>query len=100
MARLAELTAQVEREPSHIDARLELGVLLMGSGDVAGAEEQWLAATQLDPERIEPWYNLGFLYLSQQPADTASARDAWQRVLEIDPDFPEADIIRNHMPEG
>lgn len=100
VARLAELTAQVEREPSHIDARLELGVLLMGSGDVAGAEEQWLAATQLDPERIEPWYNLGFLYLSQQPADTASARDAWQRVLEIDPDFPEADIIRNHMPEG
>lgn len=99
VARMAELTAQVERDPSDIDARLELGVLLMGAGDPAGAEEQWVAVTELDAERVEAWYNLGFLHLSKQPADDAKAREAWQKVLEIDPDFPQAEVIKNHMPQ-
>lgn len=99
VARMAELTAQVQQDPSDVDARLELGVLLMGSGDVAGAEEQWVAVTELDPERTESWYNLGFLYLSQQPPDNAKAREAWQKVLEIDPDYPQAEVIKNHMPQ-
>lgn len=98
VARMAELTAQVETDPSDIDARLELGVLRMGAGDIEGAEEQWVAVTELDSERIEPWYNLGFLYLSRQPADEAKARAAWEKVLEIDPDFPQAEVIKNHMP--
>ncbi|MDO5677605.1 MAG: tetratricopeptide repeat protein [Propionibacteriaceae bacterium] len=100
VARMAELTAQVEADPSDIDARLELGVLLMGAGDPEGAEEQWVAVTELDSQRIEPWYNLGFLYLSRQPADEAKAREAWEKVLEIDPDFPQAEVIKNHMPGG
>lgn len=100
VARMAELTAEVELDPSNIDARLELGVLLMGAGEVQGAEEQWVAVTELDPERIEAWYNLGFLYLSREPADDAKAREAWQKVLEIDPDFPQAEVIKNHMPGG
>lgn len=98
--RMAELTAQVKTDPSNVDARLELGVLLLNAGDPAGAEDQWLTVTELDPERVEAWYNLGFFYLSQQPVDNAKARAAWEQVLEIDPDFPEAEIIKNHMPEG
>lgn len=100
VARMAELTAQVEADPSDLDARLELGVLLMGAGDPAGAEEQWTAVTELDQENIPAWYNLGFLYLSKQPADEAKARAAWEKVLEIDPDFPQAEVIKNHMPKG
>lgn len=99
VARMAELTAQVEADPADVDARLELGVLLLQSGDLAAAEEQWVAAAEQDPERVEALYNLGFLYMSKEPADTAKARDAWQKVLEIEPDFPQADIIRNHMPQ-
>ncbi|MHA7861163.1 tetratricopeptide repeat protein [Tessaracoccus sp. Y36] len=98
--RVAELTAQVRATPSDIDARLELGVLLLESGDPVGAEEQWLAAADLDAERVEAIYNLGFLYMSKEPADEQKARDAWERVLEIEPDFPQADVIRNHLPQG
>lgn len=99
VARMAELTAQVEADPSNVDARLELGVLLLQSGDLDAAEEQWVAAAEEDPERVEALYNLGFLYMSKEPADNAKAREAWQKVLEIEPDFPQADIIRNHMPQ-
>lgn len=99
VVRMAELTAAVEAEPSDLDARLELGVLLLQDGDVSGAEEQWLAAAELDPERVEALYNLGFLYMSKEPAEAAKTRDVWERVLEIEPDFPQADVIRNHMPQ-
>lgn len=95
--RAAELEAAVAADPSDVDARLALGVALFNGSDLAGAEEQWLAAAQLDPQQPEVQYNLGFLYLSRTPPDVEAARAAWGRVTELAPDSELAQTAAAHL---
>ncbi len=95
--RQAELEQILSTDPSDVDARLELGVLYFNQARVAEAEEQWLEVTQLDPQNLEAWYNLGFVYLSASPADMEGARNAWERVVEIAPDSDLAKTVQMHL---
>ncbi|WP_350258896.1 tetratricopeptide repeat protein [Scrofimicrobium sp. R131] len=95
-ARATELEALIAASPDDVDARLELGVIYFNQAKVNEASEQWLAVTELDPENITAWYNLGFAYLSD-PDQADRAQEAWQKVIDIDPDSDLAQTISMHM---
>ena len=97
--RIAELRAAIAANPDDADARLELGVLLYSEepADLAGARDQWLAVTQLDPTNENAWYNLGFYYLALDVPDCTSAQAAWNTVISLDPTGDNANQIMSHM---
>ena len=97
LARIAELEATVTANGGDVDARLELGVLYFNQRQIEEAKAQWLAVTELAPDNATAWYNLGFLHLTVEPADMAAARNAWQRVIDIDPESDMAQTASMHL---
>lgn len=95
--RIAELEARVAEDGNDVDARLELGVLYFNQGQTDAAKAQWLTVTELAPDNATAWYNLGFYYLTIQPADMAAAKAAWQRVIDIDPESEMARTASMHL---
>ncbi|MDP4013993.1 MAG: tetratricopeptide repeat protein [Candidatus Nanopelagicales bacterium] len=83
--------------PKSERARLLLGASLFNQGDSAGAEKQWLKVTKLDPGLAEAHYDLGFLYLSQEPPDLARVKREWQKVVKIDPGSDLAKTVSTHL---
>ena len=51
----------------------------------------------LAPRNVEAYYDLGFLYLSKKPSDTARAKAAWSKVIEIAPKSAVAKTIATHL---
>ena len=64
-------------------ARLLLGNILFKTGDVPGAEAEYLIVIKDNGENAEAHYQLGELYASV--GDTTRARAEWRRALRIDP---------------
>lgn len=87
----------IANDPKDVDARLALGVALFNDGDLAGAQAQWTRASQLAPDEPEPYYNLGFLYLSQPNPDMEKVERAWGTVLELAPDSELAETVSAHL---
>lgn len=90
-AKLAEL------DPENVDNLLILGVALYSDSNFTEAEKIWLKAAVLAPTSAEPWYNLGFLYLSLDPPDDQRAESAWQRVIDIAPGSDMAQTVGKHL---
>lgn len=86
-AAVASWETLVAADPYNGGHRLQLGVALALTGDVAGAEAAWLAAEDLAPTSPAPARNLAVLYLEM--GEHAAAADAVARALAIDPDAPE-----------
>ncbi|MDO5672764.1 MAG: hypothetical protein Q4G30_07930 [Actinomycetaceae bacterium] len=95
--RIAELEEILKQQPDDVNALLELGVLVFDQGNVSVAQSYWERAKTLDPNRVQVWFNLGFLYMSSDPPDTQAAHDAWAKVLELEPNSQLATVVRNHM---
>ncbi len=53
------------------------GAVALGLGDISGAESLLTLATELDPDRPDPWLTLAFLY--EQTGNQAAAADAQAR---------------------
>ena len=95
--RIADLTAAIEQNPEAVEERLELGVLYFNDRRIEDAQELWLEVTELAPQDVAAWYNLGFSYLSMDPAQPDAAHEAWQHVIELDPDSEMALTVTMHM---
>jgi hypothetical protein len=52
---------------------------------------------KLDPKNIEAYYDLGFMYLNQNPPDMANVTLNWNKVIEIDPTSSIAQTVRTHL---
>lgn len=87
----------VELDPASAIAQVAVGAAYYNTGDIANAETAWLTALELDPENIEAHYDLGYLYLTKDPAENEKARVAWETVLELDPDSEIAAVVKSHM---
>lgn len=96
-ARIAELKVQLDKEPENTDARSELALLHFEAGDIKAAKEQWIKVTEIDPKRVDAWFNLGFAYYSSTPSDPESAKAAWQKVVDLDPDSQVAQTAKTHI---
>jgi cytochrome c-type biogenesis protein CcmH/NrfG len=84
-------------DPKNQSAMLALGAALFNSGDAPAAEKEWLATAKLYPDNAEVHYDLGFLYLSQTPPNTAKVKVEWQKVIDIDPTTNVAKTVATHL---
>jgi tetratricopeptide (TPR) repeat protein len=84
-------------EPNNVDTLLSYGVDEYNEGALDQAKIQWLKVTQIDPRQADAWYNLGFLYLAQDPPDLDGVRKSWEKVIEVAPDSDMATNVRNHL---
>jgi cytochrome c-type biogenesis protein CcmH/NrfG len=84
-------------EPRNVTALLALGASTFNQGDSTTAERQWLQAVALDPRQAEAHYDLGFLYLSENPPNMAKVRQEWNKVVEIDPNSEIAKTVATHL---
>jgi len=82
-----ELEARVRREPE-AQALLERGTELGQTGDLKAAEALLLQATELNPDLVDAYFNLGIVYRKQQQLDAAIA--TMRQVVRLRPDDFEA----------
>ena len=84
-------------DPNNMTGLLALGAVEFNLGDPAAAEKDWRAALVIDPKNVEAHYDLGFMYLSKNPADVANAKLEWGKVIEIDPNSDVAKTVATHL---
>ncbi|HSM14741.1 MAG TPA: tetratricopeptide repeat protein, partial [Thermoanaerobaculia bacterium] len=84
-------------EPDNIDALLGAGAVAYNLGRLDDAEDAWLKVLALEPDNVEVHYDLGFLYLAQEPPDLARVEQEWRRVIELDPDSDIAKTVATHL---
>lgn len=89
----------LERAPNDPDVRTDLAVSLMYQERWEEASEQIEAAKESAPEMPEVYFLEGIVYRDAR-ADTARAREAWNRFLElVPPDTPQAETVRGWLAE-
>lgn len=88
---------RVELMPDDVDAQLTLGVSCFNNGDLDCAKEHWDIVNDLDPDRAELHFDLGYYYLSVDPPDIEKVKQEWNKVLELDPDGQYAQTVKTHM---
>jgi len=84
---VAALERAVQLRPSYSEARMELGTLLLRSGNYTGALQQFEAVQRLNPTLPAVHLNLGDAYRSLRRWQEAKA--AYDRVLASSPNMPE-----------
>ena len=84
-------------DPKNQVALLALGAAQFNIGNAAEAKKQWLVAVALYPNSAEVHYDLGFLYMSQTPPDTAKMTAEWKKVVAIDPNSDLAKTVSSHI---
>lgn len=84
-------------DPKNQVALLAIGAAQFNLGNEAEAKKQWLVAAGLYPESAEVHYDLGFLYFSQTPPDTARMTAEWRKVIAIDPTSAIAKAVATHL---
>ncbi len=84
-------------DPKDQLALLALGAAEFNQGNLAVAKKLWLKAVALYPNVAEGHYNLGFLYLTQDPPDKAKAIAEWNKVIAIDPNSSVAKSVATHL---
>jgi tetratricopeptide (TPR) repeat protein len=91
-----------EQKVLGVDPKNELALLTIGTaqfnlGNVVEAKKQWLVAADLYPRSAEVHYDLGFLYMSATPPDSAKMTAEWNKVIAIDPNSSIAKTVATHL---
>ena len=84
-------------DPKNQVALLAAGAAQFNLGNAPEAKKQWLIAAGLYPNNAEVHYDLGFLYFSQTPPDTANMTAEWKKVVAIDPNSQLAKTVATHL---
>jgi tetratricopeptide (TPR) repeat protein len=79
--------------PDSVDARYNFALALKQAGYPMDAATELRKILQVRPNEARAHYSLGNLY-AHQLKQTASARDHYQRALELNPNHPQASEIR------
>ncbi len=78
----------LELDPEHIEARLNIGRLLMDDGQLTAAETHFRLAQRMAPEDPVPAYNRGSVLEVLGRLETAA--EAFRRAIHADPEFRDA----------
>jgi len=84
-------------DPKNQVALLALGAAQFNLGNAVEAKKQWLIAAGLYPKNAEVHYDLGFLYMSATPPDSANMQAEWKKVVAIDPNSNLAKTVATHL---
>jgi len=84
-------------DPKNQVALHALGAGQFNLGNAVEAKRQWLIAAKLYPKNAEVHYDLGLLYFSQTPPDTAKMTAEWKMVIAIDPSSELAKTVASHL---
>jgi tetratricopeptide (TPR) repeat protein len=84
-------------DPKNQVALLALGAAQFNLGNSVEAKKQWLIAAGLYPKNAEVHYDLGFLYMSATPPETANMQAEWKQVVAIDPTSQLAKTVATHL---
>lgn len=91
------LTKLVKIDAKNIQALLALGAADYNAGNAKDAETYWKQVVGLDAKNVEAHYDLGFLYLRQDPPNTAAMRREWQTVVDLAPGTQVAQNVQAHL---
>jgi tetratricopeptide (TPR) repeat protein len=78
-----------ETDPKYAKAWYGLGLLLDDNKDIAGTEEAYNKALEINPKYPAVWNNLGVL-LENNKKDIAGAEDAYNKAVELNPKYTKA----------
>ena len=78
----------LEIDPTHVDARLNLGRMLHEAGEVKAAESHYRRALDHGGDHPTAWFNLAVAL--EDLARPVDALDAYERALAADPQFADA----------
>ena len=84
-------------DPKNQVALLAAGAAQFNLGNAPAAKKQWLIAAGLYPKNAEVHYDLGFLYMSATPPDSANMQAEWKKVVAIDPTSNLAKSVQTHI---
>jgi tetratricopeptide (TPR) repeat protein len=84
-------------DSKNLTALLALGAVQFNQGNAADAEKQWRAVLAIDANNVEAHYDLGFMYLSENPPDVANVKIEWGEVMRIAPDSDVAQTVATHL---
>lgn len=84
-------------DPNNVDALLAYGAASYNASDYATAEATWKKVIQLDPKSLEAYYDLGFLYFTDNPPNVDLVKQMWGKVIEIAPDSQTAKTVKSHL---
>ncbi len=87
----------VAAAPGNATAHLALGAAEFNIGDIADARHEWLHVIAANRKNVEAYYDLGFLYVSEEPPDMADAKKVWEKVVALAPNSSEAKTIATHL---
>ncbi|HEY0802784.1 MAG TPA: tetratricopeptide repeat protein [Steroidobacteraceae bacterium] len=74
--------------PSAIDRRVEAGYRALSAGDIAGAQHEYFAALELDPNNVDAL--LGAATVAARDGRSKTAAAAYAQVLKLEPGNPDA----------
>jgi tetratricopeptide (TPR) repeat protein len=91
-----------ERRVVAVDPKSRVGLVSYGAAEFnlsndAAAKKSWILAEKLYPNVAEIHYDLGFLYMSQSPPDTANMTAEWKKVIAIDPGSTLAEAVKSDL---
>lgn len=72
-----------------------LGLVYSKTGLFSKAEEEFKYAVYLIPKFTKAYYDLGYLYFTQEKYDDTI--EQWNKILEIEPNFPNKYIVLNNL---
>jgi len=72
-----------------------LGLVYSQAGLFSKAEEEFKYAVYLMPKFTKAYYDLGYLYFIQEKHDDTI--EQWNKILEIEPNFPNKYIVLNNL---
>jgi tetratricopeptide (TPR) repeat protein len=78
----------LELDPANVDARVNLGRLLLVCGDLEAAETQFRLALAGDGPNATAWFNLGVVLEDRKRIEEATR--AYREAIKVDPDYGDA----------
>jgi cytochrome c-type biogenesis protein CcmH/NrfG len=89
----------LELNPKNVNARVDLASCLFYTGDADGAIVQLNKALTYDPRHAGALMNLGIIKI-QAKKDTPGAIAAWEKLLKLNPDFPQKNAVQRMIEQA
>jgi len=86
-------------DPKNADVRTDMAACMFYTGDVDGAIKQLQEALKYDPKHAGALMNLGIVEWKAKN-DVAGAIASWEKLLKLNPDFPQKDAVERMINEA